>query len=114
MREDRRFICRQTPPSWSFSTCPSKTKKEDFKERGNILEKALEAEDKHRKDIDAIMQIDERKRPYSSLQEVKAATEEELEAFRMKRGRSDDPMSSFLAKLPPPLPADSPKLSPWD
>ena len=63
-----------------------------------FLCQALEAEDKHKKHIDALMQIDERKRPYASLQEVKAPTEEELEAFRMKRCRSDDPMASFLDK----------------
>lgn len=50
------------------------------------------------KHVDAIMQLDERKRPYSSLQEVKAPTEEEIEAFRMKRSRPDDPMASFLGQ----------------
>ncbi|XP_019960412.1 pre-mRNA-splicing factor SLU7 [Paralichthys olivaceus] len=69
---------------------------EDEEKKKEKLKKALEAEDKHRKHIDAIMQIDERKRPYTSLQEVKAPTEEELEAFRMKRCRPDDPMASFL------------------
>ena len=59
---------------------------------------ALEAEDKRVKHIEAIMQLDERKRPYSSLQEVKAPTEEEMEAFRMKRCRPDDPMASFLGQ----------------
>lgn len=59
---------------------------------------ALEAEDKWVKHVDAIMQIDERKRPYNSLMEVKAPTEEELEAFRMKRCRPDDPMASFLGQ----------------
>lgn len=57
---------------------------------------ALDAEDKRVKQVDAIMQLDERKRPYNSLYEVKAPTEEEMEAFRMKRIRPDDPMASFL------------------
>lgn len=48
--------------------------------------------------MEAIMQIDERKRPYNSLLEVKAPTEEEMEAFRMKRCRPDDPMASFLGQ----------------
>uniref|UniRef100_A0A672HCD8 Pre-mRNA-splicing factor SLU7 n=1 Tax=Salarias fasciatus TaxID=181472 RepID=A0A672HCD8_SALFA len=60
--------------------------------------KALEAEDKRVKHIEVIMQLDERKRPYNSLQEVKAPTEEEMEAFRMKRARPDDPMASFLGQ----------------
>uniref|UniRef100_A0A3Q2V201 Pre-mRNA-splicing factor SLU7 n=1 Tax=Haplochromis burtoni TaxID=8153 RepID=A0A3Q2V201_HAPBU len=42
--------------------------------------------------------LDERKRPYNSLFEVKAPTEEEMEAFRMKRSRPDDPMASFLGQ----------------
>lgn len=59
---------------------------------------ALEAEDKRVKHMEAIMQLDERKRPYNSLLEVKAPTEEEMEAFRMKRCRPDDPMASFLGQ----------------
>uniref|UniRef100_A0A3Q3VUS7 Pre-mRNA-splicing factor SLU7 n=1 Tax=Mola mola TaxID=94237 RepID=A0A3Q3VUS7_MOLML len=62
------------------------------------LKKALEAEDKHVKHVEALMQLDERKRPYNSLLEVKAPTEEEMEAFRMKRCRPDDPMASFLGQ----------------
>lgn len=61
---------------------------------------ALDAEDKRVKQVEAMMQLDERKRPYHSLKEVKAPTEEELEAFRMKRYRPDDPMASFLGQWP--------------
>lgn len=59
---------------------------------------ALDAEDKRVKHVEALMQVDERKRPYNSLLEVKAPTEEEMEAFRMKRCRPDDPMASFLGQ----------------
>lgn len=71
---------------------------DDEEKKKEKLKKALEAEDKRVKHIDAIMQIDERKRPYNSLMEVKAPTEEEMEAFRMKRCRPDDPMASFLGQ----------------
>uniref|UniRef100_A0A7N5ZS61 Pre-mRNA-splicing factor SLU7 n=1 Tax=Anabas testudineus TaxID=64144 RepID=A0A7N5ZS61_ANATE len=71
---------------------------EDEEKKKEKLKKALEAEDKRVKHIEAIMQLDERKRPYNSLQEVKAPTEEEMEAFRMKRCRPDDPMASFLGQ----------------
>ncbi|XP_069027413.1 pre-mRNA-splicing factor SLU7 [Embiotoca jacksoni] len=71
---------------------------EDEEKKKEKLRKALEAEDKRTKHIDAIMQLDERKRPFTSLQEVKAPTEEEMEAFRMKRCRPDDPMASFLGQ----------------
>ncbi|TWW55009.1 Pre-mRNA-splicing factor SLU7 [Takifugu flavidus] len=62
------------------------------------LKKALEAEDKRVKQVDALLQLDERKRPYNSLGQVKAPSEEEMEAFRMKRCRPDDPMASFLGQ----------------
>ncbi|XP_047210150.1 pre-mRNA-splicing factor SLU7 isoform X2 [Girardinichthys multiradiatus] len=71
---------------------------EDEEKKKEKLKKALEAEDKRVKHIDSLMQLDERKRPYYSLQEVKAPTEEEMEAFRMKRSRPDDPMASFLGQ----------------
>lgn len=63
-----------------------------------LVSQALDAEDKRIKQMEAIMQLDERKRPYNSLLEVKAPTEEEMEAFRMKRCRPDDPMASFLGQ----------------
>uniref|UniRef100_A0A673BGL4 Pre-mRNA-splicing factor SLU7 n=1 Tax=Sphaeramia orbicularis TaxID=375764 RepID=A0A673BGL4_9TELE len=71
---------------------------EDEEKKREKLKKALEAEDKRVKQVEAMMQLDERKRPYHSLQEVKAPTEEEMEAFRMKRSRPDDPMASFLGQ----------------
>ncbi|XP_014186927.2 pre-mRNA-splicing factor SLU7 [Haplochromis burtoni] len=67
-------------------------------EKKEKLKKALEAEDKRVKQVEMLMQLDERKRPYNSLFEVKAPTEEEMEAFRMKRSRPDDPMASFLGQ----------------
>ncbi|KAG7283098.1 hypothetical protein CRUP_033044 [Coryphaenoides rupestris] len=69
---------------------------EDEEKKKAKLQKALEAEAQRLKQVEAIMKIDERKRPYNSLQEVKEPTEEEMEAFQMKRGREDDPMHSFL------------------
>uniref|UniRef100_A0A8C6NUQ6 Pre-mRNA-splicing factor SLU7 n=1 Tax=Nothobranchius furzeri TaxID=105023 RepID=A0A8C6NUQ6_NOTFU len=71
---------------------------EDEEKKREKLKKALEAEDKRVKQVDVMMQLDERKRPYHSLQEIKAPTEEEIEAFRMKRCRPDDPMASFLGQ----------------
>ena len=62
----------------------------------SIVFQALDAECQRLKKVDEIMLLDERKRPYSSLHEVKEPTEEEMEAFRMKRGRKDDPMFAFL------------------
>ena len=44
---------------------------------------------------DKLLAMDERKRPYNSMFEAKAPTEEELEAWKMKRQRMEDPMSAF-------------------
>lgn len=42
--------------------------------------------------------MDERKRPYNSMVDVRAPTDEEMEAFRLKHRRMDDPMADFLNK----------------
>ena len=59
---------------------------------------ALEAEEAHRRHAQELMGMDERKRPYNSMYEAKAPTEEEMEAFRMKQIRDEDPMAAFLSK----------------
>lgn len=46
--------------------------------------------------VKEIMQIDERKRPLQQHIWNSGTTEEEMEAYRMKRQRPDDPMASFL------------------
>ncbi|XP_062332636.1 pre-mRNA-splicing factor SLU7 [Osmerus eperlanus] len=69
---------------------------EDEEKKKEKLKKALLAEDKRLKQVEVLLQVDERKRPYNSLLEVKEPTEEEMEAFRMKRCRPDDPMANFF------------------
>ncbi|PKU37814.1 pre-mrna-splicing factor slu7 [Limosa lapponica baueri] len=59
---------------------------------------ALNAEEARLLHVKEIMQLDERKRPYNSLYETREPTEEEMEAYRMKRQRPDDPMASFLGQ----------------
>uniref|UniRef100_A0A8C0UY57 Pre-mRNA-splicing factor SLU7 n=1 Tax=Cyanistes caeruleus TaxID=156563 RepID=A0A8C0UY57_CYACU len=59
---------------------------------------ALNAEEARLLHIKEIMQLDERKRPYNSQYEAREPTEEEMEAYRMKRQRPDDPMASFLGQ----------------
>ena len=43
-----------------------------------------------------LLSMDERKRPYNSMAEAKAPTEEDLEAYYLKRQRTEDPMAGFL------------------
>ncbi|XP_051505309.1 pre-mRNA-splicing factor SLU7 [Myxocyprinus asiaticus] len=71
---------------------------EDEAKKKEKLKKALSAEEQRLKQVAELMQVDERKRPYNSLKEVREPTEEEMEAFRMKRYRADDPMAPFLGK----------------
>lgn len=74
-----------------------KKKKSRNKEKSD-LEKALEAEEKHNANAERLLRTDERKRPFNSMFEVKAPTEEEVEAYLMKRRREDDPMTAFMGK----------------
>lgn len=60
------------------------------------LKKALEKEEERLKEVDRIMKLDERKRPYNSMYEVAKPTDEEIEAYHMKKRRDEDPMSNFM------------------
>ncbi|CAG4974705.1 unnamed protein product [Parnassius apollo] len=75
-----------------------KKRKEQKKEKKveDKLKKALEDEERQQKRAEHLLSVDERKRPYNSMYEVKAPTEEEMEAYMMKRRREEDPMSQFM------------------
>lgn len=62
------------------------------------LQEAIEAEEKRIKEADELLATDERKRKYNSMYEHKTPTEEEMEAFMIKRPREDDPMLQFISK----------------
>lgn len=70
-----------------------KAKKEEVKD---ALKKALDKEEERLKEVDRVMNMDERKRPYNSMYEVSKPTDEEIEAYHMKKRREDDPMSNFV------------------
>ncbi|KAK0170282.1 hypothetical protein PV328_010861 [Microctonus aethiopoides] len=59
------------------------------------LKEALEKEEEYRRKTDKLLQMDERKRPYNSMYQVKEPTADEMEAFQMKRQRDEDPMAQF-------------------
>ncbi|XP_046654766.1 pre-mRNA-splicing factor SLU7-like [Daphnia pulicaria] len=67
---------------------------EEAEKKKKLLE-ALQAEEKRLRQVDRLMSLDERKRPYNSMVESKAPNEEELEAYYMKRKREEDPMAFF-------------------
>jgi len=57
---------------------------------------ALAKEDLHQKEAERILALDERKRPYNSMFEIKKPTDEEMEAYYMKKRREEDPMAQFM------------------
>ena len=57
---------------------------------------ALKKEEEKQKEADKILATDERKRKYNSMQETTMPTEMEMEAYRMKRTCTNDPMAQFL------------------
>lgn len=64
-----------------------------------VNKQALEAEDERNRKMDEVLKTEERKRSYNSLNVNSAEpTEEEMEAYRMKRSREDDPMAQFMKK----------------
>lgn len=73
-----------------------KKKKAKKEEEKDALKKALEKEDERLKEVDRIMMMDERKRPYNSMYDVAKPTDEEIEAYHMKKRRDEDPMSNFV------------------
>lgn len=76
----------------------SSSDSDDEEKKHEKLKKALNAEEARLLHVKELMQLDERKRPYNSIFESREPTEEEMEAYRMKRQRPDDPMASFLGQ----------------
>ncbi|XP_072759153.1 pre-mRNA-splicing factor SLU7 [Anoplolepis gracilipes] len=62
------------------------------------LKEALRKEEESTRNMDKLLQMNERKRPYNSMYETKELTAEEIEAYQMKRKRDEDPMAHFLSK----------------
>lgn len=75
-----------------------KKKLKDKKKIKDKLQLALEAEDQRIREFEESMTVDERKRKYNSMYEAKEPTEEEMEAYKMKRSREEDPMAQFMTK----------------
>nr|AAO17154.2 second-step splicing protein SLU7 [Rattus norvegicus] len=77
----------------------SSSDSDDEEKKHEKLKKALNADGCARLlHVKETMQIDERKRPYNSMYETRELAEEEMEAYRMKHQRPDDPMASFLGQ----------------
>lgn len=72
--------------------------KQKKKEKHEVdkLQEALKKEEAAQQEADELLAMNERKRPYNSMFEVKKPTEEEIEAYYLKRKREDDPMKDFM------------------
>ena len=57
----------------------------------------MEKEARREREVNKLRAIDERKRPYNSLKgdTNMVPTEEEMEAYRLRRRRHEDPMANF-------------------
>jgi len=75
------------------SSDEEKETEEDKKKR--LIKEALVKQKKQERIAKKMLLLDERKRPYNSMIDVTAPTDEEMEAFRLKQRRTDDPMNSF-------------------
>lgn len=76
-----------------------KKKRKELKEKNiekDKLSEALKEEEESQKRADHLLSMDERKRPYNSMFEVKKPSEEEIEAYYLKRRREEDPMNQFM------------------
>ena len=62
------------------------------------VKNALNARETCLHHVKEIMKFDEQKRPSSSTYETWEPTEEEMDAYRMKGRRPDDPMACFLGQ----------------
>ncbi|KAB0802208.1 hypothetical protein PPYR_04394 [Photinus pyralis] len=73
-----------------------KKKKKNKVEKKSGLSDALKAEEESQADAERLLQLDERKRPYNSMFDVKKPTDDEMEAYFLKRRREEDPMNQFM------------------
>ncbi|KAK4883106.1 hypothetical protein RN001_006425 [Aquatica leii] len=73
-----------------------KEKKRKHKTEKKGLVEAIKAEEQRQQEADILLEIDERKRPYNSMYDVKKPTDDEMEAYFLKRRRDEDPMNHLM------------------
>lgn len=81
--------------SKSSSSSSESESEDEEKVQEKKLKEALKKEEEHQKKAEHLLSLDERKRPYNSMYDNVAPTDEEMEAWRMKQRRTEDPMSHF-------------------
>ena len=83
------------PPASPSKSSSGATKAQKKKKKMNLAE-ALKEEEHRLIEADRMLAMDERKRPYNSMIKDQAPSEVEMDAYRMKRKRNEDPMSHFM------------------
>lgn len=84
--------------SGSDSSSESENEEEMEEKRRKKLREALIRAKMEEDEAREMMKLDERERSYNSMYNFKAPTEEEIEAYQIRRQREDDPMAAFLGK----------------
>ncbi|KQS52113.1 pre-mRNA-splicing factor Slu7 [Drosophila erecta] len=85
------------PEKKSKKKSKKREKKKKAKEQRKQKSKNKETKDKEKtKDKDIPEELDDRKRAYNSMYDVKAPTEDEIEEWKKKRPRAEDPMLQFM------------------
>lgn len=87
---------KKADTSSSSSSDSSDNDEADPKDREAKLKQAMKRLNDEERRTESLLSLDERKRPYNSMTNTKPPTEEDLEAYYLKRQRPDDPMAKFL------------------
>ncbi|XP_034116052.1 pre-mRNA-splicing factor Slu7 [Drosophila albomicans] len=74
----------------------AKEQRKNKKKHKEAKEKEREVAKSSRSSKPVSEELDDRKRPYNSMYDVKAPTEDEIEEWKKKRTRTEDPMLQFL------------------
>ncbi|ESN93491.1 hypothetical protein HELRODRAFT_194032 [Helobdella robusta] len=69
---------------------------DDDDDREKKITKAIRQEKKRLKEVEKMMKVDEKSRPYNVLYDGKGPTEEQIEAYQRLRVRPDDPMANYV------------------
>ncbi|XP_060645264.1 pre-mRNA-splicing factor Slu7 [Drosophila nasuta] len=99
--EEEEEVVQETKKSKKKSKKREKKKKakeqrKNKKKHKEAKEKEKEVAKSSRSSKTVPEELDDRKRPYNSMYDVKAPTEDEIEEWKKKRTRTEDPMLQFL------------------
>jgi len=99
-KKKKRSSSSSSSSSSSDSSSSSSSDEDEGAKDKKKLAEALERLEKNEKAAERMLTTDERKRSYNSFKadDNKVVTEEDMEAYYMKRKRDNDPMANFLSK----------------